>query len=55
MSDVVLLTQLVRKINLTFRMLILPGISSILLIRIGISILIPTLMIIFTLLLIPSG
>ena len=55
MSEVVLLTQIARKLNLTFRLLVPPSILGILVIRIVISILIPTLMIIFTLLLIPSG
>ena len=55
MSEVVILTQLSRKLNLTFRLLVPPSISGILVIRIGIFILIPTLMIVFTLLLIPSG
>ena len=53
MSEVVLLTQLSRKLNLTFRMLVPPRISSVLVIRIGIFIPIPTLMIVLTLLLIP--
>ena len=55
MSEVVILTQLARKLNLTFRMLVPPSISGILVIRIGIFILIPTLTIFFTLLLIPFG
>ena len=53
MSEVVLLTQLARKLNLTFRMLVPPNISGVLVIRIGIFIPIPTLMIVLTLLLIP--
>ena len=55
MSEVVILTQLTRKINLTFRLLVLHSISGVLVIRIGIFIPIPTLTIVFTLLLIPSG
>ena len=54
MSEVVILTQLATNFNLTFRPLVLPNISGILVIRIGIFIPIPTLMIVFTLLLIPS-
>ena len=53
MSEVVLLTQLARKLNLTFRMLVPPSIFGVLVIIIGIFILIPTLTIVFTLLLIP--
>ena len=54
MSEVVLLTtQLARKLNLTFRLLVPPSISGVLVIIIGISILIPTLTIVFNLLLIP--
>ena len=55
MSEVVVLTQLARKLNLKFRLLVPPSISGVLVIRIGIFIPIPTLMIVFTLLLIPSG
>ena len=55
MSEVVILTQLARKLKLTFRMLVPPSISGILVIRIGIFIHIPTLTIVFTLLFIPSG
>ena len=54
MSEVVILTQLARKLNLTFRMLVPPIISGILVIRVGIFIPIPTLMIVLTLLFIPS-
>ena len=54
-SEVVILTQLARKINLMFRLLVPPTISSVLVIIIGIFILTPTLAIFFTLLLIPSG
>ena len=39
MSEVVLLTQLARKLNLMFRLLVPPRISGILVIRIGIFIL----------------
>ena len=53
--EVVILTKLARKLNLTFRIIVPPSISGILIIRIGIFIPIPTLMIVFTLLLIPSG
>ena len=55
MSEVVILTQFSRKLNLTFRLLVPPSIAAILVIKIGISILVPTLTIVFTLLLIPSG
>ena len=55
MSEVVLLAQLARKLNLTFRLLVPPSISGVLVIRMGIFILIPTLTIVFTLLLIPFG
>ena len=54
MSEVVILTQLARKLNLTFRLLSPPSITGILVI-ISILIPIPTLTIIFTLLFIPSG
>ena len=54
MSEVVLLTQLARKLNLISRLLVPPIISGVLVIRIGIFIPIPTLTIVFTLLLIPS-
>ena len=54
MSEVVLLTQLARKLNLTFRLLVPPSIAGVPVIKIGIFILVPTLMIIFTLLIIPS-
>ena len=53
MSEVVIITQLARKLNLTFRLLVPPRISGILFIRVGIFIPIPTLTIVFTLLLIP--
>ena len=55
MSEVVILTQLARKLNLTFRLLVPPSIAGVLVIKIGIFILISTLMIVFTLFLIPSG
>ena len=55
MSEVVILTQLARKLNLTFRLLVPPSISGVLVVRVGIFIPIPTLMIVFTLLLIPFG
>ena len=55
MSEVVILTQFERKINLMFRLLVPPSIASLLFIKIGIFILIPTLTIVFTLFLIPSG
>ena len=54
-SEVVIITQLARKLNLTFRLLVPPSIAGILVIKIGIFIPIPTLTIVFTLLLIPSG
>ena len=54
MSEVVILTQLARKLNLTFRLLVPPSISSVLSIRVGIFIPIPTLTTVFTLLFIPS-
>ena len=54
MSEMVVLTQLARKLNLTFRLLVPPSIS-VLVIIISIFILISTLMIVFTLFLIPSG
>ena len=54
MSEVVILTQLARKLNLTFSLLVPPNISGVLVIRIGIFIPIPTLTIVFTLFLIPS-
>ena len=55
MSEVVLLTQLARKLKLTFRLLVPLKILGVLVIRIGIFIPIPTLTIVFTLFLIPSG
>ena len=55
MSEVVILTQFVRKLNLTFRLLVPSSIAVVLVIKIGIFILDPTLMIVFTLFLIPSG
>ena len=55
MSQVIILTQLARKLNLAFRLLVPPSISGVLVIRVGIFIPIPTLTIIFTLFLIPSG
>ena len=54
-SEVVLLTQLARKIYLTFRLLVPHSIAGILVIKISICVLVPTLMIIFTLFFIPSG
>ena len=54
-SEVVLLTQFARKLNLTFRLLVPPSIAGILVIKIGILVLVPTLTIVFTLFLIPSG
>ena len=54
MSEVVILTQLARKLNLVFRLLVPPIISGVLVIRVGIFVPIPTLTILFTLLLIPS-
>ena len=54
MSEVVLLTQFARKLNLTFRLLVPPSIAGVLVIKIGIFILVPTLTIGFTLFLIPS-
>ena len=53
-SEVVILTQLARKLNLTFRLLVPIGIMVVLVIKIGILILVPTLTIVFTLFLIPS-
>ena len=46
-SKVVLLTQFARKLNLTFRLLVPPSITVILVIKIGIFILVPTLTIMF--------
>ena len=54
-SEVIFLTQLARKFNLTFSFLVPPSITGILVIIIIIFIPIPTLMIIRTLLFIPSG
>ena len=54
LNEVVLLTQLVRKINLTFRLLVPPSIVGVLVIKISILVLIPTLTIIFPFFLIPS-
>ena len=53
MSEMVLLTQFARKLHLTFRLLVPPSIS-VLVIIISIFILVPTLMIIFPFFLIPS-
>ena len=53
-SEVAILTQFARKINLTFRLLVPPSIAVVLVIKIGIFVLIPTLMIVFTIFLIPS-
>ena len=55
MSEVVLLTQFARKHYLMIRLLVPPSITSVLVIKISIFVLAPTLMIIFTLFLIPSG
>ena len=55
MSEVGILTQLARKLNLTFRLLVPPNLMIILVIKIGIFVLVPTLTIVFTLFLIPSG
>ena len=52
-SEMVLLTQFARKLHLTFRLLVPPSIS-ILVIIISIFVLIPTLTIIFSFFLIPS-
>ena len=54
MSEVIFLTQLARKLNLTIRLLVPPSISGILVIRFDIFISISTLTIVFTLLFIPS-
>ena len=55
MSEVVILTQFARKLNLTFRLLVHPSIVGVLVIKISIFVLVPTLAIIFTIFLIPSG
>ena len=55
MTEVVILTQFEKKLNLTFRLLVPPSITIVLVIKIGIFVLVPTLMIVFTLFLIPSG
>ena len=52
MGEMVILTQLVRKLHLTFRLIVPPSIS-VLVIIISIFILIPTLTIIFSFFLIP--
>ena len=52
-SEMVVLTKLARKLHLTFRLLVPPSIS-VLVIIIRIFILFPTLMIIFSFFLIPS-
>ena len=52
-SEVVILTQFARKINLMFRLLVPLSIAGVLVIKISIFILVPTLTIIFTLFLIP--
>ena len=52
-SEVVVLTQLSTKLNLTFRLIVPPSIMVVLVIKIGIFILFPTLTIVFTLFLIP--
>ena len=54
MSEVIILTQITRKIHLTFRLLVPPSIISVLVVIISIFVLIPTLMIIFSFFLIPS-
>ena len=54
-SEVILLTQLARKFNLTFSLLVPPSIMGILFIIISIFVPIPTLTIILTLIFIPSG
>ena len=53
--EVIILTQLARKFNLTFSLLVPPSITGILVIIISIFIPIPTLTIILTLLFISSG
>ena len=55
MSEVVILTQFARKLKLMFRLLVPSSIAGVLVIKICIFILVPTLTIIFTLFLIPSG
>ena len=55
MSEVVILTQFARKLNLTFRLLVPPNIAVVLVIKIGIFVLVPTLKIVFSLFLIPFG
>ena len=52
-SEMVILTQLARKLHHTFRLLVPPNIS-VLVIIISIFILVPTLMIIFSFFIIPS-
>ena len=54
-SEVVILTQFARKLNLMFRILVPPSIAGILVISIGIFIPIPTLTIVFTLFLFLPG
>ena len=54
-SEVFILTQFAWKLNLTFRLFVPPSIAGILVIKNGIFILVPTLMIGFTLFLIPFG
>ena len=54
-SEVIVLTQLARELNLTFSLLVPPSISTVLVIIVSILILIPTIsIIIFTLLSISS-
>ena len=53
-SEVIVLTQLTRKLHLTFRLLVPPSITRVLVIIITIFICIPTLTIIFSFLFIPS-
>ena len=54
MSEVVILTQLAKKLTLTFRLLVPPSIVGILVTKNGIFIPIPTHTIVLTLFLIPS-
>ena len=53
-SEVVVLTQLTRKLHLTFSLLVPPSITSVLVIIISIFVLIPTLTVILPFFLIPS-
>ena len=54
-SEVIILAQIARKLNVMFRLLVPPIFTFILVIKISIFILIPTLTIIFPVFLIPSG